>query len=68
MPLGPINSPKPGPTFDIAEAAAEKEVLVSQLREILEQMSRKTLLEADKDEAEFLQEKLSKVPIPIFIG
>jgi len=51
-----------------AEAAAEKEVLVSQLREILEQMSRKTLLEADKDEAEFLQEKLSKVPIPIFIG
>ena len=51
-----------------AEAATEKEALVSQLREILEQMSRKTLLEADKDEAEFLQEKLSKVPIPIFIG
>ncbi len=51
-----------------AEAATEKEGLVSQLREILEQMSRKTLLEADKDEAEFLQEKLSKVPIPIFIG
>ena len=51
-----------------AEAAAEKEVLVSQLREILEQMSRKTLLEADKDEGEFLQEKLNKVPIPIFIG
>jgi hypothetical protein len=51
-----------------AEAATEKEVLVSQLREILEQMSRKTLLEADKDEGEFLQEKLNKVPIPIFIG
>ena len=51
-----------------AEASAEKEGLISQLREILEQMSRKALLEADKDEAEFLQEKLSKVPYPIYIG
>ena len=51
-----------------AEAAAEKEGLVSQLREILEQTSRKALLEADKDEAEFLQEKLNKVPYPIYIG
>ena len=51
-----------------AEAASEKEALVTQLREMLEQMSRKALLEADKDEAEFLQEKLSKVPYPIYIG
>tara|TARA_R100000908_G_scaffold58656_1_gene34846 strand:+ start:228 stop:881 length:654 start_codon:yes stop_codon:yes gene_type:complete len=51
-----------------AEAAAEKEGLISQLREILEQTSRKALLEADKDEAEFLQEKLNKVPYPIYIG
>tara|TARA_B100000287_G_scaffold434847_1_gene500623 strand:- start:2070 stop:3233 length:1164 start_codon:yes stop_codon:yes gene_type:complete len=51
-----------------SEAAAEKEVLVSQLREMLEQTSRKALLEADKDEAEFLQEKLNKVPYPIYIG
>ena len=51
-----------------AEAAAEKEFLVTQLREILEQTSRRSLLEADKDEAEFLQEKLSKVPYPIYIG
>ena len=51
-----------------AEASAEKEQLVSQLREILEQTSRKALLEADKDEAEFLQEKLNKVPYPIYIG
>ena len=50
------------------EAATEKETLVTQLREMLEQMSRKALLEADKDEAEFLNEKLNKVPIPIFIG
>jgi len=50
------------------EAQTEKETLVTQLREMLEQMSRKALLEADKDEAEFLNEKLNKVPIPIFIG
>ena len=37
-------------------------------RETLEQTSRKALLEADKDEAEFLQEKLAKVPYPIYIG
>jgi len=50
------------------EAATEKETLITELREMLEQMSRKALLEADKDEAEFLNEKLNKVPIPIYIG
>ena len=50
------------------EAAAEKEGLVTQLREMLEGTSRRALLEADKDEAEFLQEKLNKVPYPIYIG
>ena len=51
-----------------SEASAEKEFLMTQLREMLEQTSRKALLEADKDEAEFLQEKLQKVPYPIYIG
>ena len=51
-----------------SEASAEKEALVTQLREILEQTSRKALMEADKDESEFLQEKLRKVPYPIYIG
>ena len=51
-----------------SEASAEKELLITQLREMLEQTSRKALLEADKDEAEFLQEKLNKVPYPIYIG
>jgi len=50
------------------EASTEKEFLMTQLREMLEQMGRKTLLEADKDEAQHLQDKLGKVPIPIFIG
>ena len=50
------------------EAAAEKEQLITELREMLEQTSRKALLEADKDEAEFLQEKLQKIPYQIYIG
>ena len=51
-----------------AEATAEKEQLVEQLRENLEQTSRKALLEAQKDESEFQQETLKKVPYPIYIG
>ena len=50
------------------EASTEKEVLVTQLREMLDQTSRRALLEADKDESEFLQEKLKRVPYPIYIG
>ena len=50
------------------EASTEKELLMTQLREILEQTSRKALLEADKEEAQHLQEKLQKVPYPIYIG
>ena len=51
-----------------AEATAEKEQLVEQLRETLEQTSRKALMEASKDESEFEQEKLKKVPYPLYIG
>jgi hypothetical protein len=51
-----------------SEAGTEKEVLMTQLREMLDQMGRKTLLEADKDEAQFLQEKLQKSPLEIYIG
>ena len=51
-----------------AEATAEKEQLIEQLRENLEQTSRKALLEAQKDESDFQQETLRKVPYPIYIG
>ena len=51
-----------------AEATAEKEQLIEQLRENLEQTSRKALMEAQKDEGEFQQETLKKVPYPIYIG
>jgi len=50
------------------EAAAEKEQLITQLRETLEQTSRRSLTEKDQEEAEFLQQKLNKVPIPIYTG
>ena len=51
-----------------SEASAEKEALISQLREDLEAASRKNMMEADSEEATRLQEKLNKVPLPIFIG
>ena len=50
------------------EAQTEKEFLVTQLRENLEASSRKMMLEADSEEGTRLQEKLQKVPLPIYIG
>jgi hypothetical protein len=51
-----------------SEAAIEKSDLITQLRENLEAASRRMMLEADSDEATRLQEKLQKVPLPIYIG
>jgi hypothetical protein len=51
-----------------AEATAEKEQLVEQLREMLDQTSNRALLEADRESSENLQEKLKKVPFPIYVG
>ena len=50
------------------EASVEKEALVTQLRENLEASSRKMMLEEDSEESTRLQEKLQKVPLPIYIG
>ena len=51
-----------------AEASAEKEQLVEQLRETLEQTSRKAMMEAQRDEGDYQQDTLKKVPYPIYIG
>ena len=51
-----------------AEATAEKEQLIEQLREMLDQTSNRALMEADRESSENLQEKLKKVPYPIYIG
>ena len=50
------------------EAQTEKEFLITQLRENLEASSRKMMMEADSEESTRLQEKLNKVPLPIYIG
>ena len=49
-------------------ASTEKEILITQLREMLEDTTRRSLMERDKDESDMLQEKLQKVPLPIYIG
>ena len=50
------------------EASAEKETLLTELKEMLESTSRKALMEARKEESEFLEETLNRVPRPIYIG
>jgi hypothetical protein len=35
---------------------------------MLEDTTRRSLMERDKDESDMLQEKLQKVPLPIYIG
>jgi len=51
-----------------SEAAAEKEVLITQLRENLEELSRKTQMEQKADEAEQHQKMLRSIPLQIYIG
>ena len=51
-----------------SEATTEKEALIAELRETLEQTSRKILMEADSEESTRLQEKLNKVPLNIYVG
>jgi hypothetical protein len=51
-----------------SEAAAEKEALLTQLKEMLEATSKRALMEAKRDEAEFLESTLARIPRPIYIG
>jgi hypothetical protein len=51
-----------------SEASAEKEILLTELKEMLEATSRKALMEAKRDESEFLESTLNRVPRPIYIG
>ena len=51
-----------------SEAAAEKEALLTQLKEMLEATSKRALMEAKRDEAEFLQSTLARIPRPTYIG
>jgi hypothetical protein len=51
-----------------SEAQVEKDALMTQLRENLEELSRKTQFEIRKNEADYHQEMLKKVPLTIYIG
>ena len=51
-----------------AEAQVEKDMLVTQLRENLEELGRKTQFEIRKNEADYHQDMLKKVPLKIYVG
>ena len=51
-----------------SEAQTEKELLMTQLRETLEELSRKVQFENKANEAKQQQEMLQKVPLAIYIG
>ena len=68
------NIPIPGSEISLdgaalrAEATTEKEALMTQLRETLEELSRKVQFENRHNEANQQQEMLRKVPLAIYIG
>jgi hypothetical protein len=51
----------------LADARSEKAALLEQLRAMLDQTSRKTQLEQQSTETEFIQKQLNNVPLPIYI-
>ena len=52
----------------LADARTEKESLLTNLREMLDQTSRLSQLERKSNESKFLKDTLSDVPMTIFIG
>ena len=51
-----------------AEAQVEKDALIQQLRENLEEMSRKNVMENKAHESDHHQDMLRKVPLKIYVG
>ena len=52
----------------LADARTEKEALITNLREVLNETSRGQQMEAQANEADFLRQTLSQVPMTIHIG
>ena len=52
----------------VSQGTAEKDLLITQLRENLEAVSRQTQLTKMTEEADNVQSQLSKVPLTIYIG
>ncbi|CAB4143061.1 hypothetical protein UFOVP449_111 [uncultured Caudovirales phage] len=51
-----------------SEAQVEKDALITQLRENLEELSRKQQFEIRKNESDYTQEMLKKVPLKLYVG
>lgn len=51
----------------ITQAATEKQFLIDKLRTLLDETSRRALLERKKDESDFIKEELSNIPNVIYI-
>jgi hypothetical protein len=52
----------------LADARSEKELLVEQLRDMLEAVTRREQLKKQSEEAEYLQKTLLQVPYKIYVG
>ena len=54
---------------DLTSAAqTEKEGLITELKEILDTMSRQAQLETKQAEADAMQQQMNKIPLKIYIG
>ena len=60
--MGPINGSEL-----ITDARKEKEDLILELKEMLNEVSRKSQLERKQQEAGFLKDTLASIPLPIYI-
>ena len=60
--IGPINGSEL-----ITDARKEREDLINELKEMLNEVSRKSQLERKQQEANFLKDTLATIPIPIYI-
>jgi len=52
----------------ISAGATEKEGLITELKEVLDTMSRQSQLERKQAEADSLQQQMNKIPLKIYIG
>ncbi len=60
--IGPVNGSEL-----ITDARKEKEDLINELKEMLNEVSRKGQLERKQQEAGFLKDTLASIPLPIYI-
>jgi hypothetical protein len=52
----------------LADGRAEREALLSTLREMLDQTSRSAQLERKKNENDYLRDTLQSIPLTIYVG